>query len=71
LENEVENLQDKLDDMENELYDDFGDNFELYDSPAYKELEEEKMVRESFLEEMQSLKDNDDYEELAFRLNIW
>lgn len=71
LEEKVENLQDKLDNMEDELYDNFGDNFELYDSDEYSELEDEKLANESFLDELQGLLDNDNYEELAFRLNIW
>ena len=71
METEVDDLQDKLESMEDELYEQFGDNFELYDSDEYSELEDEKTTKESFLDELQGLKNNGDYEELAFRLNIW
>ena len=71
LEDEIENLQDKLDDIEDELYEQFGDDFEPYDSNKYSELEDEKTTKEALLDELQGLKDKEEYEELAFRLNIW
>ena len=71
MESKVEELQDKLDNLENELYDQFGDDFELYDNSEYSELENEKITNESLLDELQDLKDKEDWEELAFRLNIW
>lgn len=71
LEEKVENLEEELNNMEDELYDQFGDNFELNDSNEYSELEDEKLTNEVLLEELQDLENREDYEELAFRLNIW
>lgn len=71
LEDKVSDLQDKLDNMEDELYDNFGNNFDLYDSEEYSQLEDEKLTNEALLDELQDLKAREDYEELAFRLNIW
>ncbi len=71
IEQVIENLQDELDNMENELCNQFGDNFELYESDEYSELENKLLDEQAYLEELQDMKDNEDYEELAFRLNIW